>query len=123
VALYAGSTDHSSGRLDSPEARDDSMINQHSLHHPNYVAVWGWLILLALLSVLIGALPLSYGMTLLLVFEIAVIKSLLVVMYFMHLRFESLLIYVLLIIPLLFFAILVMVLFPDIAFYSGSAIR
>lgn len=99
------------------------MINQQSLHHPNYIAIWGWLILLALFSVLIGAFPLSYGIILLIIFEVAVIKSLLVVMYFMHLRFEPLLIYVLLIIPLLFFTILVMVLFPDIALYSGSAVH
>lgn len=99
------------------------MINQQTLHHPNYVAIWGWLILLALFSVLIGAFPLAYGITLLIIFEVAVIKSLLVVMYFMHLRFEPLLIYALLIIPLLFFAILVMVLFPDIALYSGSAVH
>lgn len=95
--------------------------HQQSHRHPNYVAVWGCLILLALLSVLIGAFSFPYEMTLLLIFEIAVIKSLLVVMYFMHLRFEPLLIHVIIIMPLLFFAILVMVLFPDIAFYSVSA--
>ena len=43
-------------------------------------------------------------------------KAGLVVWYFMHLKFERLLIYMLIVTPLIAFAILLLVLFPEIAF-------
>lgn len=90
-------------------------------HHPNYVAVWVWLVLLVIMSVLISSMPVAHSMALLLVFEVAVIKALLVAVYFMHLKFERPFIYSLVIVPLVFFAILVFVLFPDIAFHEAAA--
>ncbi len=89
-------------------------------HHPNYVAVWYWLIGLALLSVLVSALPLSHSLVVVLIFAFAGVKALLVALYFMHLRFEHLLISVLVLLPLTFFVVLVLVLLPDIAFYAGT---
>lgn len=89
-------------------------------HHPNYVAVWVWLVLLAAFSVVLSFLPLSQPITLLLLFEAALVKALLVAIYFMHLKFEGLFIYSLVIVPLVFFGILLLVLMPEIA-YHGTA--
>lgn len=84
-------------------------------HHPNYVAIWYWLIGLALASVVVSALPLPHTVITAIIFAAALVKAVLVVLYYMHLRFERLLVYALLGVPLLFFAILVLVLLPDIA--------
>ena len=57
--------------------------------HPRYWWVWFWLLVLTLLEVgvvLIASLPRSFVVVLLLV--TAIIKALLVALYFMHLRFE-----------------------------------
>ena len=44
-------------------------------------------------------------------------KAVLVALYYMHLRFERLLIYSLVLVPLAVFAILLLVLLPDIAWH------
>jgi cytochrome c oxidase subunit 4 len=85
-------------------------------HHPNYVAIWYWLVGLALISVLVSALPLPHGLVLVLIFAAAFTKAVLVALYYMHLRFERLLIFLLVFAPLLGFVILVLVLFADIKF-------
>lgn len=98
-------------------------MSEQTHHHPNYVAVWVWLVLLAGLSVVISLLPLSQPVTLLLIFEAAVIKALLVVMFFMHVKFEKGIIYSLIIVPLVFFGILLLVLFPEIALHGSIAVQ
>ena len=82
--------------------------------HPNYITIWYWLVGLVLVSVLISALPLPHGLVLALIFAAAVVKAALVALYYMHLRFEQLLIYALVFVPLMFFMLLVLVLFSDI---------
>jgi len=83
--------------------------------HPNYVAVWFWLVGLMVASVSISLLPLSESATVVVIFTIAAVKAVLVALNFMHLRFERLLIYSLATVPLVLFFILMAVLFPDIA--------
>jgi len=83
--------------------------------HPNYVLVWYWLLGLALASVLVSALPLSHMFTIVLVFTAAMVKALLVALYYMHLRFERWLIYALALMPLVLFGILLLVLLPEMA--------
>jgi len=84
--------------------------------HPNYVLVWYWLLGLALASVLVSTLPLPHTFTIVLVFSAALVKALLVALYFMHLRFEGGLIYALALVPLVLFGTLLLVLFPEIAY-------
>ena len=89
------------------------MTHSGPTHHPNYVAIWYWLIGLALGSVLISALPLPHTVTLVIIFAAAFIKAWLVALYYMHLRFERLLIVSLVLVPLAFFVILLGILFYD----------
>jgi len=84
--------------------------------HPNYVLVWYWLLGLALASVLLSALPLSHTVMVVLVFAAATVKALLVALYYMHLRFEHWLLCLLALVPLGLFGILLLVLFPEIAY-------
>jgi len=90
-----------------------TMIGERT--HPNYVLVWYWLLGLALASVLVSALPLSHMFTIVLVFTAAMVKALLVALYYMHLRFERWLIYALALMPLVLFGILLLVLLPEMA--------
>lgn len=82
--------------------------------HPNYVLIWYWLIGLALMSVLLSALPISDAVALFLIFAAACVKAVLVALYFMHLRFERVVIIALLLAPILLFIALLVVVFFDI---------
>ena len=83
--------------------------------HPNYVAVWVWLVALLIASVGVTTLPISTGVALFLIFAMAVVKAVLVALNYMHLKSEQLLIYAMAIVPLVIFFILWIVLYPDIA--------
>ncbi len=85
--------------------------------HPNYTAVYVWL--LALLGVGLAAsfLPGGRGVALVVIFATAFVKALLVALNFMHLRFESGVIYAIALIPLVFAAILAVALFPDFVWH------
>jgi caa(3)-type oxidase subunit IV len=84
--------------------------------HPNYVAVWGWLVLLLMVGVASASLPLPKAASLVVIFGAALAKALLVAANYMHLRFEPRLIYAIAIAPILLFLCLVMALVPDIVF-------
>ncbi len=85
--------------------------------HPNYVAVWFWLVGLMIASVAVSSLPFSKSVTVFVIFAIAGVKAVLVALYYMHLKSERLLICSLAIVPLVLFFILTAVLFPDIALH------
>ena len=77
-------------------------------HRPNYFLVF--------LS--IGAsVFLSKGAAILLIFLVALVKAVLVLLNYMHLKFERPLLYALIIVPLLIVAVLVFALFPDFVFH------
>lgn len=86
-------------------------------NRPNYFAVWIWLVGLVIVSVVASSvLPKSAAV--LLIFAVAAIKALLVVLNYMHLKYEKLLLYVLAIVPLLIVAVLLFALFPDFVFHG-----
>ena len=69
---------------------------------------------------MISFLPLPHPLIIVLFFATPAVKAVLVALYYMHLRFERLLIHSLVLVPLAFFAILLLVLLPDIALHSPS---
>lgn len=83
--------------------------------HTQYITVWCWLLGLALGSVLCSLLPLPQTVIVGLIFVAATVKAVLVTRYYMHLKYEHLLICTLVLVPLGLFASLLLVLFPDIA--------
>ncbi len=89
----------------------------HERVHPNYVAVWFWLVGLLAASVGVTYLPIPTGITLFLIFAMAGVKAVMVALNYMHLRYEQLLIYAMAIVPLVIFFILWVVLYPDIALH------
>ena len=85
-------------------------------HRPNYFVVWLWLVGLVFIS--IGASVFLYkGAAILLIFFVALVKAVLVLLNYMHLKFERPLLYALVIVPLLIVAVLVFALFPDFVFH------
>lgn len=86
--------------------------------HPNYTAIWLWLMALVGLSVAASFLPGGRTFAVLVIFATAFAKAILVLANFMHLRFEPVLIYALVLIPLLFLAVLAAALLPDFVWHS-----
>jgi cytochrome c oxidase subunit IV len=84
-------------------------------HHVNYFFIFGCLIVLTVVTVLaafvhFGTELITVGIALL----IAMVKATLVARYFMHLKFEGKLIWLILFAPLVLCVILVVALIPDI---------
>jgi cytochrome c oxidase subunit 4 len=65
-----------------------AISNHAKIRHPNYVGVWWWLLGLTLLEIVVLYLPMAKGYQILLLVFLAITKALLVAMYFMHLKFE-----------------------------------
>ena len=88
--------------------------------HPNYTAIWLWLLALMGLGLAASALPGGRTLAILVIFATAFAKAILVALNFMHLRFEPTLIYALVLIPLLFVVVLAAALFPDFVWHSPA---
>ncbi len=87
--------------------------------HPNYTAVWLWLLALLGVGLVASLLPGGRAVALTVIFATAVVKALLVALNFMHLRFESALIYAIALVPVAFAVILAVALFPDFVWTAG----
>jgi len=85
-------------------------------HHPNYLAVWIWLVVLASLSVLASKLPAPHALVETVIYAAAFAKAGLVALFFMHLKTERSLILALVVVPVVLFLILVVALLPDFVF-------
>jgi len=85
-------------------------------HHPvNYIAIFVLLVILTALTLLVSFYRFDSEMVnVLLALLVASIKASFVCMYFMHLKFEGKLIYVILIVPLCLCVLLVVALIPDV---------
>jgi caa(3)-type oxidase subunit IV len=82
--------------------------------HPNYVAIWVWLVVLMVAGVLATLLPLGKSAVVGLIFAIAGVKAVLVALNYMHLKSENWLIYALAIVPVLLVIAMTLVLFSDV---------
>ena len=86
-------------------------------HKVNYVAVFGLLVALTVVTVAVAVFQIKSEVTkVLLALAIATIKASAVVLYFMHVKFEGKLIYLILLVPLTFCVLLVISLLPDVTF-------
>jgi cytochrome c oxidase subunit 4 len=86
-------------------------------HKVNYLAVFGLLVALTVVTVAVAVFQIKSEVTkVLLALAIATIKASAVVLYFMHMKFEGKLIYLILLVPLTFCVLLVISLLPDVTF-------
>jgi cytochrome c oxidase subunit IV len=71
-----------------------------------YVIVFGWLTLLTALEVLVAAIGLDESIRVPLLVVLAIIKALLVVLFYMHLRYDSKWYWIILVVPIGFVLLL-----------------
>jgi caa(3)-type oxidase subunit IV len=86
---------------------------------PNYFVVWLMLVGLVIVSIAAGTV-LSKTAALVLIFAVATVKAALVILNYMHLKYEKPLIYALVLIPLLIVIVLMFALFPDFVFHGHN---
>jgi cytochrome c oxidase subunit 4 len=85
--------------------------------HPNYTAVYVWLVALLGVGLGVSFVPGGRGVGLVVIYTTAFVKALLVALNFMHLRFEPGLIYAIALVPVVFAGILAVALFPDFVWH------
>ena len=110
-------TPHGASRIHDTqgEATDHSAATPH--HHVPYFLVFGTLVALTIITVAVAFLDIkSEIVKVLLALAIASVKASAVAFFFMHLKFEGKLIYLILIVPLLLCVLLVVALIPDIVY-------
>jgi cytochrome c oxidase subunit IV len=84
-------------------------------HKVNYLAIFGLLVVLTIVTVAVAFLHIrSEIVKVLIALTIASVKAAFVALYFMHLKFEGKLIYLILALPIFLCAVLVVALIPDI---------
>jgi cytochrome c oxidase subunit 4 len=81
--------------------------------HPNYIAIFWWLLALTIIEVGVIFMPLARVLIAILLVGLALSKASLVAMYFMHLRFERTTLGLIAIVPLLLCVLFVFALLPD----------
>lgn len=83
-------------------------------HGPRYGSIWVWLAILTIVEVLVAAyIPDALSRVILLI-GLALTKASLVALYFMHLRFERGVLFVVAFTPLIICSFLVFMLMPDL---------
>lgn len=93
------------------------MEEEQTTHHPNYVVVWIVLMVVMGIQFVMGESGLAdqfYIPFVATLFGLSIVKALLVSLYFMHLRFERLLIHSLATVPFYFLLLLWLVLYYDL---------
>ena len=110
-------TPHGASRIHDShgEATDHSAPTPH--HHVPYYLVFGALVVLTIITVAVAFVDIKSEIAkVLLALAIASVKASAVAFFFMHLKFEGKLIYLILIVPLLLCVLLVVALIPDIVY-------
>jgi cytochrome c oxidase subunit 4 len=110
-------TTHSANRM-AGEPEEPHGHTEALPHHPvPYYMVFGVLVVLTVVTVAVAFLEIHSEIAkVLLALAIASIKASAVAFFFMHLKFEGKLIYLILIVPLLLCILLVVALIPDIVY-------
>ena len=105
---------HDTSNHYADEPHDVSQPLPH--HYVPYLAIFGALVVLTIITVAIGIFLRfsSEAVNVLLALLIAAVKASLVALFFMHLKFEGKLIYLIFIVPLALCVLLVVALLPDI---------
>ena len=100
------------GEPEEPHGHSEAMPH----HKVPYYTIFGILVVLTVLTVLVAMHRFEKEwMNLLAAMLVASVKASCVALYFMHLKFEGKLIYLILIVPLMLCILLVVALIPDIA--------
>ena len=87
--------------------------------HPNYIKIWYWLLVLLAISV-VGPMFEIPALTIITAFGIAIVKSYMVASYFMHLKFEKKIIWLLLLMSVVLLGVFFFGVGSDIMMTEGD---
>ena len=112
-------TTHGTNRIgdghEEPHGHTEAMPH----HHVPYFLIFGVLVVLTFITVAVAFIEIRSEIAkVLLALTIASIKASAVALFFMHLKFEGKLIYLILIVPLLLCILLVVALIPDVVYHT-----
>ena len=93
----------------------DTVAHNEAHAEPNYLAVFGWLFVLTVVEVGIIYLPIPQLMIAAGLVLLASVKAALVAIYFMHLKFEKVVIWWIAVIPAILCVFLIFMLIPELA--------
>ena len=90
------------------------MSSQTQLTYGKYILIWGWLIALLLAGTFISYLPIPKTNIVLLILFVSTIKAALVALFYMHLRFERIPLWVVAFFPFFLIGLAVLLVFSGI---------
>ncbi len=93
----------------------DTVAHNEAHAEPNYLAVFGWLFVLTVVEVGVIFLPIPKLLIAASLVILAAVKASLVAIYFMHLKFERLVIWWIAVIPVILCVFLIFMLIPELA--------
>ena len=112
-------TTHGANRIGDGHEEPHGRTEPTPHHHVPYFLIFGLLVALTIITVAVAFIDIrSEIVKVLLALAIASVKASAVAFFFMHLKFEGKLIYLILIVPLLLCILLVVALIPDIVYGS-----
>ncbi len=94
---------------------DTAAAHNEAHAEPNYLAVFGWLFVLTVVEVGVIFLPIPKLMIAASLVILAAVKASLVAIYFMHLKFERVVIWWIAVIPVILCVFLIFMLVPELA--------
>ena len=94
---------------------DTAAAHNEAHAEPNYLAVFGWLFVLTVVEVGVIFLPIPKLLIAASLVILAAVKASLVAIYFMHLKFERVVIWWIAVIPAILCVFLIFMLIPELA--------
>ncbi|MDE0033583.1 MAG: cytochrome C oxidase subunit IV family protein [Deltaproteobacteria bacterium] len=94
---------------------DTAAAHNEAHAEPNYLAVFGWLFVLTVIEVGVIFLPIPKLLIAASLVILAAVKASLVAIYFMHLKFERVVIWWIAVIPVILCVFLIFMLIPELA--------
>ena len=94
---------------------DTAAAHNEAHAEPNYLAVFGWLFVLTVVEVGVIFVPIPKLLIAASLVILAAVKASLVAIYFMHLKFERLVIWWIAVIPVILCVFLIFMLIPELA--------
>jgi cytochrome c oxidase subunit 4 len=92
----------------------ETAAHKETHEDPNYLAVFGWLFALTVVEVAVIYLPIPRLMIAATLVILASVKAALVAIYFMHLKFEKVVIWWIAVIPAILCVFLILMLIPEL---------
>jgi cytochrome c oxidase subunit IV len=90
----------------------------HDAPHPNYMAIFWWLLGLTIAEVLVTYAGLSEAMLIVILLVMAFVKAALVALYFMHLKYDNKILMIIAVVPVILAGIAIGVISYEYSHYT-----